>query len=491
MNDLENVEQAEVEENITETVFFEEEAQPVPPKDKKRTTKAQHWWRFHTMQAGLFAAIGAVGAVLLLLLISLAGIPAKGLLEGKSVEVAPSPSLQESLQESIAELEVSPSPSPEVSTVSIMAVGDNLIHSTIYEFAQQRDGSYDFSEIYSKIRSDIEQADLACIQQETIFVSDPSLYSNYPCFGTPAEMADSLTAVGFNVVCHASNHTYDKGETGLADTIAAWKKHPEVSVLGIHETQEDADSITVVEKNGIKIALLDYTYGLNGFVAANDWSIDLLDETHRERIAEQVDTANEISDITIVFMHDGVENQYCPSEDQKEWAQFFADHNVGLIIGTHPHVVEPVDIITGSGGNKMPIFYSLGNFVSSQRDTMNMVGGMAKAVITKDETGTYVSEYNIYPLVTLIQMGGTVGSCYRFHTYHMEDYIEELAAAHIRSNCGVEDMQAVWDEIFKEASIGTDDSRYPLSAGTPRANFQAIGEASAGEASMAEDSQAA
>ena len=425
------------------------------------------------MQAGLFAGFGVVASLIVIALICLITLPFRGALNKAPEAPAVSAAPESQQEESLLEAEPTPSPTPEVHTVNLMAVGDNLIHSTVYEFAEQDDGTYDFTDIYKYIADDIKEADLACIQQETILVSDPANYSNYPMFGTPDAMADSLSKVGFNVICQASNHTCDMGETGISDTLAAWAKHPEVTVLGLHGSQEDADTIRVVEKNGIKIALLDYTYGLNGMTPENDYEIDLLDENHKDRVESQLDQAKTMADITVVFMHDGTEDSFKPDEDQKSWAQLFADHGVGLVIGTHPHVVEPVDVITGKDGNKMPIFYSLGNFVSSQRETMNMLGGMAKATITKDETGTYVSAYNITPLVNLIQSGGTHGLGYQFHVLHMDDYTDELAATHIRENCSKADIQAVWDEIFADASTGSDDPKRPLAAGTPAENTPA------------------
>ena len=448
------------------------EPTPAPKKLNKKQNnpqrkriKTQRWWQFHGMQAGLFAVIGAVGGGILIALICLLTLPFQGALTTPQEE-ASNVEPTESVQEPVAATPT-PTPTPQASTVSLMAVGDNLIHSTVYEFAQQDDGTYDFTDIYTYIKDDLAEADIACIQQETILVSDSSLYANYPCFGTPAEMADSLASVGFDVVCQASNHTLDQGTTGIEQTIAAWKKHPEVTMLGIHDSQEDADEIRVVEKNGIKIAMLDYTYGLNGFVPEEDYYVDLLDEDHKERIISQLEQAKTMADITIVFMHDGTEDQFTANDDQKTWAQLFADHGVGLVIGTHPHVVEPVDLITGSSGNKMPIFYSLGNFVSSQKDNFNMLGGMAKVVITKDETGTYVSDYNIEPLVNVIQSGGTYGMGYRFHVYHLEDYTEELQNSHIRDNCSKTALEGIWNEIFADASTGMDDANHPLSAGTP------------------------
>jgi poly-gamma-glutamate synthesis protein (capsule biosynthesis protein) len=415
-------------------------------KPKKRLTRQQRWWRHSIRQALFFSLSGVILSLIMVGFVSLVTLPFQGPSE------PPEPSMVEAESVPTETPEASPevSEEPEVQTMTLVAVGDNLIHSTIIDYGLQEDGTYDFTDIYSYVQSDIENADLACIQQETIYITDPNQYTNYPEFGTPAEMADSLTAVGFDVVCHASNHTYDKLQAGIDDTLAAWKKHPEVTVLGIHGSQEDADTIAVVERNGIKLALLDYTYGVNYSVPEEDYTIDFMDEDHKERIAQQIAKAKEQSDMVVVFMHDGTEDSFTPNEEQISWAQFFADNGVGLVIGTHPHVVEPTDVIIGQDGNEMPVFYSLGNFVSSQKDNFNMLGGMANVTITKDETGTYVSDYSISPIVTWIQSGGTNGLGYIFHPVHLEDYTEEMAAEHIRENCTPEAFETLWDEIFAE-----------------------------------------
>ena len=456
MNDLEN-------KTSTPTDLPAEQASPPKtpnnstlPKKKparKPLTREQRKRRFHIMQAGLFFSMGVIFTLLVFLLIHLISLPFRDK-DSKQPDSAAAPS-----SAAMSVMESGPSPVPVATpepakTVTMLAVGDNLIHSTLIEYGQQPDGSYDFTDIYSYLQEDIQRADIACIQQETIFITDPAEYTNYPAFGTPAEMADSLAEVGFDVVCHASNHALDKGQDGIDDTVAAWNKHPEVTMLGIHESQEDADEIAVVEKNGIKIALLDYTYGLNGYVANNDYTVDQIDEEHKDRIISQVTKAKALSDIVVVFMHMGNEDQFTASDEQKQWAQLFADNGVGLIIGSHPHVVEPTDVLTGSGGNKMPIFYSLGNFVSSQKDNFNMLGGLARVTITKDETGTYVSDFSMEPVVTLIQSGGSVGMGYKFHTMYLSDYTEELAATHIRSNCTPDAFKALWEEITAPAPAG-------------------------------------
>lgn len=422
-------------------------------RPKKPLTRAQKKFRYDLRRYSILSALGLGAIGVLVLAIFLISLPFRLIFGGDDG--------QSSIVEPSSIVEVTPSPAvstePEPSTVTLMAVGDNLIHSTVFEYAQQEDGSYDFTDIYSYMLDDIQNADIACIQQETILITDPNEYTNYPSFGTPAEMADSLTEVGFDVICHASNHTYDKYMSGINDTIAAWKEHPEVTVLGIHESQEAADEIQIIEKNGIKIAMFNYTYGLNGYVPENDYTIDILLESNKERMEQMLQEAQEQSDIIVVFMHAGTEDFFTADETQRQWAQFFADNHVGLIIGTHSHTVQPTDEYTGKDGNIMPIFYSLGNFVSSQKDTQNMLGAMANVTITKDETGTYVSEYSLTPLVTWIQGGGTVGLGYRFHTLHLEDYTDEMGQEHIRDNCMPEDFHTLWNDIL-DIEDETEDS---------------------------------
>lgn len=431
------------------------------PFFKNMTPKQKRWLKFNLLQAGVFSLFGAVCSIIIILFVCLLTLPFRSQLASSDSASSADHILQAEAEASVsdpsfsAEEEVfipTPTPEPEPQSMTLLAVGDNLIHSTIIEYGHQLDDTYDFTAIYDDLKDEISAADLACIQQETIFIDDPAQYSNYPAFGTPTEMADSLATVGFDVVCHASNHTYDKLDIGVTDTLEKWKTHPEVTVLGIHDSQEAADEITVVERNGIKLALFDFTYGVNYTVPVEEYTIDFMKDSRKDSIAEQITRAASLADMTVVFMHDGNEDSFTASTDQQEWAQFFSDLGVGLIIGTHPHVVEPIEILTGKDGNNTVVYYSLGNFVSSQKDTFNLIGGLANVTITKDTSGTYVSEYSISPVVTLIQMGGYYGACYKFRVLHLEDYTPELAAYHIRSNCSPTDMQAVWNEVFPTVS---------------------------------------
>ena len=330
---------------------------------------------------------------------------------------------------------------------SLVAFGDDLFHDTVYQ-AYESDG-YDFSPIFENVKKDIDKADIACINQETMPVK--SDYSGYPLFGTPIQIIDTLHDTGFDVVLQASNHSADRGSDAITTMLDYWEKYPKVKVLGAHKTEEDADKIKVLKKNGMTFALLNYTYDLNGLSLpeGKEYMIDMLDEEHKEKIKEDIKKASKY-DFTIVFPHWGIEYQYEPNEEQEEWAQFFADEGVDVVIGMHPHVIEPVKKIKGKDGNVMVCFYSLGNFVSCQNEVDTMLGGEAKVDFIKDKDGARVEHYDFEGTVTQIGSGFN-----HFTTYKLSDYTEELASEnYIRSLASSEFSLKVLKDLFQEITGG-------------------------------------
>ena len=328
-------------------------------------------------------------------------------------------------------------------TVSLMALGDNLIHNTVYWSAEQTDGSYDFTPMYQDIRPIVQQYDLAAINQETIFVNDPAQYSNYPYFGSPTAVGSALAQMGFDIVTQATNHCYDKLDRGILDTTDFWREnYPGMTVLGIHDSQADADTIRVVEKNGIRLAMLNYTYGLNYSVPANKYMVDTLDD--QDKIASDIEKAKSQSDLVIVFVHWGTEDSTTPSAEQHSWAQFFADRGVGLVIGSGPHALQPMEVVTGVDGNEMPVYYSLGNFLSHQKDALNMLGGMASVTIEKGADGTSVKNHFLYPTMTAILPNSMTG-WYTYRPMMLMDYNDAIARQHIVSGVSMNEM---WDLYY-------------------------------------------
>lgn len=343
---------------------------------------------------------------------------------------------------------VVPAGATAVKTVNLLAVGDNLIHSGIFKSGYQADGIYNFDHLYENVIEDIQAADLAFVNQETIYTYNRNDYSGYPMFAGPVEIGDALVDAGFDVVTHATNHAYDRGTQGIADTLDFWEtNHPEMTVLGMHDSQVDADIIETVECNGITFAMLNYTYSLNGLQLPGDqqYLVDILD---KEKVQADIEEAKSISDCVIFFLHCGNEYVYEPADYTKEWVQFLLDCGVDITIASHPHVLEPYTELTRDDGHRMIVYYSMGNFISTQDDYPRMIGGMAKLTVEKRGVGEKaqisVLDYTLEPLYTHYNHDTGV-----YTVYKLEDYTEELAAGHaLYSNYATPiTTEVIWDKF--------------------------------------------
>lgn len=330
--------------------------------------------------------------------------------------------------------------------VSISMVGDVLMHNPTLKSGLQDDGSYNYDHLFKNVKEQMGNADISLANQEVILGGTDLGISAYPAFNAPQELGDSLVKSGFNTILHATNHTLDKGQKGVDNTLTYWKeKHPETTVLGIHESQEDRDQIYVFEKKGFKIAILNYTYGVNGNHIPEDrpYLVDLMDKSQMEK---DIQKAKELADYVIVCPHWGTEYVFEATEEQKEWTDFFLKQGVDLVIGTHPHVIEPVEWVE-DGENKMLVFYSLGNFVSCQDKWYRMLGAMANVTLLKDADGNVtVTKYGVEPLVTHIANKS------EYTTYYLKDYTEELAKKNkirnIDGNFSLEKLKELSKEVF-------------------------------------------
>lgn len=320
-----------------------------------------------------------------------------------------------------------PEPSPEI---TICMVGDILLHDPVEEYALQEDGTYQFAPIFAEVKEEIGRADLALVNQEVIIGGEELGVSGYPCFNAPFAAGDALVNAGFDVVCHGTNHALDKGKKGLLSCLDFWEStYPEIAVLGINETSEARDRIYIYEQDGIRIAILNYTYGTNGIPLPSDmpYAVNLLKEAE---VMADIEKAESLSDFTIVCPHWGTEYVLEQTAEQERWTGIFAEHGVDLVLGTHPHVIEPVEMVVDEKtGHEMLVYYSLGNFVnwtgSSGAGIANrMVGGMAHVTIEQREDGTVgIKEYGVTALVTHLQE--EVNGVY---TTLLSEYSPELAA---------------------------------------------------------------
>lgn len=314
----------------------------------------------------------------------------------------------------------------ETTTASVIAVGDNLYHQSLIDTGVSSDGTWNYDKIYTHIQDAIKDADIKMIDQETVFTTDHDSVSSYPSFATPTEVGDAIVKAGFNVVESANNHIDDFGEGFLTDTLNFWKNnYPDVTLLGIHASQEDADTVKIREVNGIKIAFLDYTYGTNvGGIDGKDYMIDMI---RKDKITSMIQKAKQQADCIIFVAHWGTEDETMPNEYEKQWAAYLMEQGVNVIIGGHPHVLQPYGRLTDDKGNETVVFYSLGNFVSTQQKLEELLGGMAKFTIQKTvqdgKTSIEILTPTVEPLV--MHYNSDAGE---FGPYMLSDYTEELAS---------------------------------------------------------------
>lgn len=337
--------------------------------------------------------------------------------------------------------------------VTLVMVGDVLMHDKVIKSGLQDDGSYDFDGLFSHVKKEIEEADIAIVNQETILGGKELQYSGYPSFNSPTEVGDAEADAGFDVILHGTNHALDRSARGIENCLSFWKKdHPEIEVLGIHDSEKDKQEISIIECGGMKIAILNYTYGTNGIQMpkGKGYLVDYLDE---QKVRADIAEAEKKADITIVCPHWGTEYSLDISPYQKKWAAVFLESGADLCIGTHPHVIEPIEVLKDDMGHEMPVYYSLGNFVNYTSGTgkgvMNrMVGGIAEIKIVRDRQGKIkILETDVRPVVCHLSKD-------EISAYYLEDYTETLAKQNlIRSQdpdfslkACEELVESVWDE---------------------------------------------
>ena len=302
---------------------------------------------------------------------------------------------------------------PKKYSFDLFMVGDALIHSAIYEDALLSDGSYDFKPMLEYIKPISSKYDLAYYNQETILGGKKLGYSNYPRFNSPDEVGDAFIDAGFNLVSLATNHTMDKGEEGVLNSVNYWSNQKDVVWDGQRSSQEERDKVRVYECNGIKYAFFSYTTWTNGL--ETPVGKEYLNNVYSpEKAKNDIDKVKDKVDVIIVAMHWGVEYSMDVSSEQEGIANYLASLGVNLIIGSHPHVVEPVQYINDG---KTLVIYSLGNFISDQVGTERLTGLMMEVTINKVETkeGTVVTVDN--PKAELIYTDSSYSSKRNFKVY--------------------------------------------------------------------------
>ena len=268
-------------------------------------------------------------------------------------------------------------PKEIIEKASLFMVGDSLIHSAVYGDADLGNGTYDFSPMISEFSDIVSNYDLAFYNQETILGGTSLGLSSYPTFNSPYEVGDAFTNIGFNLVSLANNHTLDCGKQAIINSKNYWNPKGNVYTAGSYSSLEERNQIKVKEINGIRYAFFAYTESTNGIPIPNgeDYLVNMYSN---EKAYQDIISVRDQVDIIIVSMHWGEEYSFEVSSRQREIASYLSSLGVQLIIGHHPHVVEPIEYV-----NDTLVIYSLGNFLSAQRGIDKLTGLMVSLDIVK------------------------------------------------------------------------------------------------------------
>ena len=274
---------------------------------------------------------------------------------------------------------------------TMTAIGDTLCHNTQYWDAYNSSTKqYDFSYVYDNIKDYTSSADITIGSLETTFAGEDRGYSNYPVFNSPDSLATGLKDIGVDVISLAGNHALDYGYSGICRTIDVLD-NVGISHLGTYKSAEDQDKILIKDVKGVKIAFINYTYGTNGIPVPSDkpYCLNLID---KDLISKQIKQAKgQNVDMIVACMHWGTEYKTSANDEQKELADFLFKSGVDIILGNHPHVIEPMEkkTITLDDGSTKDVFvvYALGNFTADQRAEITRDSAILNLDITKDSDG--------------------------------------------------------------------------------------------------------
>ena len=315
--------------------------------------------------------------------------------------------------------------------LDLVMAGDVLLHLRLAYWSENGKGGYDFNPIFKLIKPIIKKADLAIVNQETILGGKELGVSGYPTFNGPYELGDAIANAGFDVVLQSNNHSLDKGMLGIYNCLNFWKKYPKIKTVGINTSEAQKKKLCIYKKNGIKVAILNYTYGTNGIPLPKDmpYAVNYL---VKDEVINDIKRAEKEADFTIVCPHWGTEYFRGISDYQKIWSKIFVENGVDLVLGAHPHVIEPINYVTDKKtDHKMLVYYSLGNFVNSTMSDGRVgdryVGGIAKVKLKRGaDNKVRIAKYGVK--ATVMHNGGTK---YGSRVYPLSKYTEELAKKNV------------------------------------------------------------
>lgn len=353
--------------------------------------------------------------------------------------------------------EVAEPPEVKSTTFTLTALGDILCHNTQYWDAYNSStDEYDFSYVFDDIKSYTSAGDITIANLETSFAGKDVGYSNYPTFNSPDSLATALKGIGIDIISTAGNHALDKGFSGLCRTIDVLDSN-EIEHLGTYKSEEDQKKLLFKNVKGLNVAFIDYTYGTNGIPVPDgkDFCINLID---KDLIKDQIEQAkSENADIIIACMHWGTEYQTTPNDEQKELSDFLFKNGVDIIIGNHPHVLEPMEkrTITLDDGTTKECFviYALGNFTADQRETITRDSIILNLTITSTEGKVSIDKASYIPIY---MYNNTNASSKKFKILDIEKTLSNYESG-IDTSIGASTYELLKEQLIKIRDIVGDE----------------------------------
>lgn len=314
--------------------------------------------------------------------------------------------------------------------VSVAVFGETIIGNTLLSLAdgwsgETDDGSYDFSPLYANVRSTVADAyDVSVTEAVGTLGGEDAGYSGYPLYNTPDSLAAALASVGFRVVNVNNGHVFDCGSETAANAVTTWATYNGLLAVGSYANETDAETVRVVECNGVRIAFLSYSTSQSSASAlTEDRPTYLAVPAAKDTIASDVERARSVADAVVVVMHWGNDGTHEVSSEQQTYAQACADANVDVVVGMGSREIQPVTYLERADGGQMLCAYGLGALVSSYSSTDEVLSGMLSFDVVKADDGTVsVEDATWHPLVE--HREGTEDAA-----YFLAAYTEEQAAA--------------------------------------------------------------
>jgi poly-gamma-glutamate capsule biosynthesis protein CapA/YwtB (metallophosphatase superfamily) len=278
----------------------------------------------------------------------------------------------------------------------IVAAGDIMVHDRQLESAYRRAAdSYDFSGWFAPVKPYLQEGDLVVGNLETTLAGKDLYFSGYPAFNSPESLAVALREAGFHLVATANNHCLDRGEKGVLRTMAHLEEAG-LDFFGTARSREERERVLVIQKKGFRVAFLAYTYGTNGIPvpAGKEYLVNLLEE---ERILADLKKARGQADLVVVSLHWGLEYRREPGREQQQLAERLIAGGADLILGCHPHVLQPVEFIRTPAGREGVVAYSLGNLISDQVYPYTDTGLLLRVEYHKDAKGIRLGQVTAVP----------------------------------------------------------------------------------------------